>query len=60
MARWLVRAEPRRALDAVGVRNEIVVFEGAPHSFFDKRYAQYREECNEAWRRMLQFIHDLS
>ena len=50
----------RRALDAAGVKNEIVVFEGAPHSFFDRNYAQYREECNEARRRMLQFIHDLS
>jgi carboxymethylenebutenolidase len=45
-----------RALDAAGVRYEIKVYEGAPHSFFDRTFAQYREECDDAWNRMLRFI----
>ena len=45
-----------RALDDAGVRHEIKVYEGAPHSFFDRTFAQYREECDDAWNRMLRFI----
>jgi carboxymethylenebutenolidase len=48
----------RRALDQAGVKNEITVYEGAPHSFFDRTFAQYREECDDAWTRMLKFIGD--
>lgn len=46
----------RTALDAAGVKNEIVIYDGAPHSFFDRTFAQYREECDDAWTRMLTFI----
>ena len=46
----------RRALDAAGVKNEIVSYAGAPHSFFDRTFAQYEEECADAWRRILGFI----
>jgi carboxymethylenebutenolidase len=46
----------RRTLDAVGVRNEIVSYDGAPHSFFDRSAAQHREASDDAWRRMLAFI----
>lgn len=48
----------RRALEDAGVRSEIVVYEGAPHSFFDRTYEQYREECDDAWRRVLGLIGD--
>lgn len=48
----------RRALDDAGVKNEIMIYEGAPHSFFDRTFAQYREECDDAWTRMLKFIAD--
>ena len=48
----------RRALDDAGVRNEVVVYDGAPHSFFDRTFAQYREECEDAWNRMLRFIQE--
>jgi carboxymethylenebutenolidase len=48
----------RRALDQAGVKNEIEVYEGAPHSFFDRTFAQYREECDDAWTRMLTFIRE--
>jgi carboxymethylenebutenolidase len=44
------------ALRDAGVPSEIVVYDGAPHSFFDRRADQYAEESNDAWRRMLAFI----
>jgi carboxymethylenebutenolidase len=46
----------RRALDEAGVRNEIVAYEGAPHSFFDRAYEKYRTECDDAWSRILRFV----
>jgi carboxymethylenebutenolidase len=46
----------RRTLDAAGVPNELVVYDGAPHSFFDMRFDEHREACDDAWRRMLRFI----
>jgi carboxymethylenebutenolidase len=45
-----------RALDQAGVDNELVVYEGAPHSFFDRSFERYREACDDAWRRMLGFL----
>jgi carboxymethylenebutenolidase len=48
----------RTALDAANVKNEIVMYDGAPHSFFDRTFAQYREECEDAWNRMLRFVEE--
>jgi carboxymethylenebutenolidase len=45
-----------RALDGAGVPNEIVAYEGAPHSFFDRSFEQYRTECDDAWTRILRFV----
>jgi carboxymethylenebutenolidase len=45
-----------RALEAAGVPHEIVVYPGAPHSFFDRRYEEYREACEDAWHRVLGFL----
>ncbi len=39
-------------LDVAGVAHHIVVYPGAPHSFFDRRY----EEFADAWKRILHFI----
>ena len=46
----------REALDAASVTNEIVVYEGAPHSFFDRAYEQHREACDDAWTRIMRFV----
>jgi carboxymethylenebutenolidase len=46
----------RRALDVAGVENEIVVYEGASHSFFNWGSGEHREACDDAWRRMLRFV----
>jgi len=45
-----------KRLDETGVDHEIHVYPGAPHSFFDRRFEQYAEACDDAWRRMLAFI----
>jgi carboxymethylenebutenolidase len=39
-----------------GVEAEVHVFPEAPHSFFDRKYEEYREECDDAWRRILDFV----
>lgn len=44
------------ALDDAGVQNEMVVYEGAPHSFFDRSFDEHREACDDAWLRMLRFM----
>jgi carboxymethylenebutenolidase len=46
----------RRTLDEAGVPNEIVSYEGAPHSFFDRAFEQHREACDDAWTRILRFV----
>jgi carboxymethylenebutenolidase len=46
----------RRTLDEARVQNQIVVYEGAPHSFFDRAFAAHQEACADAWRRMLTFV----
>ena len=43
-------------LDEAGVQNEMVIYDGAPHSFFDRSFDEHREACDDAWRRMLGFI----
>lgn len=47
-----------RELTAARVPHRMVVFEGTPHSFFDRSSAQYREASAEGWRQMLDFIHE--
>jgi carboxymethylenebutenolidase len=45
-----------RELDRAGVEHEIVIYPGAPHSFFDRRATDYAEASADAWRRVLGFI----
>jgi carboxymethylenebutenolidase len=44
------------ALAAAGVEHRTVVYEDAPHSFFDRKAADYARESADAWREMLGFI----
>jgi carboxymethylenebutenolidase len=48
--------EFERALELAGVEYELVEFEGAPHSFFDRKHEQFQEASDDAWRRTLSFI----
>jgi carboxymethylenebutenolidase len=45
-----------RALTDAGVEHEIVVYEGAPHSFFDRKQADFADASDDAWRRTLAFV----
>jgi carboxymethylenebutenolidase len=41
------------------VEKEIKVYEGAPHSFFDRRQEDFKDQSEDAWRRILGFISSL-
>ena len=45
-----------QALTDSGVEHELVTYDGAPHSFFDRRYEQFAEASEDAWRRVLAFL----
>lgn len=51
-----------RELDKAHVAHASHVYEGAPHSFFDRSFAQWKDACDDAWRRMLEFVktHSIS
>ena len=39
-----------------GVEHEVVTYEGAPHSFFDRKQADHQAASDDAWARVLRFI----
>lgn len=39
-----------------GVRADVHVYDGAPHSFFDRSFTTHQDACDDAWRRILDFI----
>jgi carboxymethylenebutenolidase len=45
-----------RALEAAGVEHELVTYDGAPHSFFDRRHEDFADASEDAWRRVLAFV----
>jgi carboxymethylenebutenolidase len=45
-----------RELTQAGVPHQMVVYEGAPHSFFDRSFEQHQDASADAWRQMLAFI----
>jgi len=45
-----------RALTEAGVEHEVVTYDGAPHSFFDRRYEDFADASEDAWRRVLAFL----
>jgi carboxymethylenebutenolidase len=44
------------SLEAAKKEHDYVVYEGAPHSFFDRAFDQWQAECTDAWAKMLGFI----
>jgi carboxymethylenebutenolidase len=44
------------ALDAAAVEHEVVIYPGAPHSFFDRKQEEFEAESKDAWSRVLGFI----
>jgi len=45
-----------RSLNEAGKVHDYVIYEGAPHSFFDRGFEQWQAECADSWVRMLGFI----
>jgi carboxymethylenebutenolidase len=45
-----------RRLTEAKVPHEQHIYEGAPHSFFDRTFVQWKDACDDAWRRMLAFV----
>jgi carboxymethylenebutenolidase len=39
-----------------GAEVETAVYDGAPHSFFDRAYGEWEEACADAWRRILALV----
>lgn len=45
-----------KALAARFIPHHVVTYPGAPHSFFDRSFAEHKAACDDAWRRVLGFI----
>jgi carboxymethylenebutenolidase len=45
-----------QALSEAGVEHELVVYEGAPHSFFDRKQEEFAGASEDAWSRTVEFV----
>ena len=45
-----------QALGEEGVEHQVVTYDGAPHSFFDRKQEEFADVSADAWRRVLDFI----
>jgi carboxymethylenebutenolidase len=45
-----------QALADAGVEHELVTYEGAPHSFFDRKQEEFADSSADAWERVLRFV----
>jgi carboxymethylenebutenolidase len=48
--------EFEQALQAAGKKYELIEYQGAPHSFFDRKQEEFQDASDDAWRRTLAFI----
>ena len=48
--------EFEEALAAAGVEHELVTYDSAPHSFFDRKQEEFADASADAWQRALDFI----
>jgi carboxymethylenebutenolidase len=53
-------AEFDQALTRAGVSHESVTYDGAPHSFFDRRQTEFADASADAWRRVRAFVAEQS
>jgi carboxymethylenebutenolidase len=44
------------ACASAGVKHEFTVYPGAPHSFFDRKHAEFADASGDAWRRVQAFV----
>jgi carboxymethylenebutenolidase len=47
-----------RALEGAGVEHRIVAYDGAPHSFFDRKATEFADASASAWDEVLAFIRE--
>jgi carboxymethylenebutenolidase len=47
-----------RKLAEAGKEHEMYIYDGAPHSFFDRAFAEWRDACRDAWQRILDFTDE--
>jgi carboxymethylenebutenolidase len=56
----VISPEARDAFDAAlseaGIDHQIVVYEGAPHSFFDRKAEEYADASADSWANVLAFM----
>jgi carboxymethylenebutenolidase len=45
-----------QALTRAGVQHESVTYDGAPHSFFDRKQAEFADASADAWRKVRDFV----
>jgi carboxymethylenebutenolidase len=46
-----------KKLTGAGVPHEMHTYAGAPHSFFDRTSDQWKDACDDAWKRILAFVN---
>jgi len=44
------------ALRKGGIKHESTVYPGAPHSFFDRKQAEFADASADAWKRVQAFV----
>ncbi|MGI8928728.1 MAG: dienelactone hydrolase family protein [Candidatus Limnocylindrales bacterium] len=44
------------ALTGAGIENELVIYPGAPHSFFDRKAADFADAAADSWVKVLEFV----
>ena len=50
----------RRRLESAGIDHELVTYAGAPHSFFDRKAADWADASADAWHRVRDFVRRLT
>ena len=45
-----------RALEQAGVEHRLITYRDAPHSFFDRKAAEFKQESEQSWAEVLGFI----
>jgi carboxymethylenebutenolidase len=49
-------ADPKQIADQAAVEVDFVVFDGAPHSFFDRTAPEHAGACDQAWDHITTFV----
>lgn len=50
-------ADTKQVADQASVEVDFVVFDGCPHSFFDRTAPEHADACVDAWQHITSFVH---